>query len=80
MSSTSPSEPKHTRNLPGATYAITAGRNAWIALLDALGFDVQSVPMSQGTPFANVLLVARVREATQANGVSARGLPRGQHA
>jgi hypothetical protein len=31
----------------------------WIAQLQALGFDVQSRPMSQGTPFANVLLVAR---------------------
>jgi SAM-dependent methyltransferase len=28
----------------------------WIALLQALGFSVQPVPMSQGTPFANVLL------------------------
>jgi SAM-dependent methyltransferase len=31
---------------------------AWVALLDALGFAVRAVPMSQGTPFANVLLVA----------------------
>ncbi|MET0541027.1 MAG: class I SAM-dependent methyltransferase [Variovorax sp.] len=30
----------------------------WTALLDRLGFAVQSLPMSQGTPFANVLLVA----------------------
>lgn len=30
----------------------------WIALLRRLGFAVQSVPMSRGTPFANVLLVA----------------------
>ena len=31
----------------------------WIALLHALGFAVESsAPMSQGTPFANVLLVA----------------------
>jgi SAM-dependent methyltransferase len=30
----------------------------WVSLLQGLGFDVQSVPMSQGTPFANVLLVA----------------------
>jgi SAM-dependent methyltransferase len=28
----------------------------WIALLQALGFSVLPVPMSQGTPFANVLL------------------------
>ncbi len=31
---------------------------AWIATLEGFGFMVQSVPMSQGTPFANVLLVA----------------------
>jgi hypothetical protein len=29
----------------------------WIALLQRLGFAVRSVPMSRGTPFANVLLV-----------------------
>ncbi|MBI5719814.1 MAG: class I SAM-dependent methyltransferase [Burkholderiales bacterium] len=33
---------------------------AWVALLQELGFVVHSVPMSQGTPFANVLLVADV--------------------
>lgn len=32
----------------------------WIAQLESLGFEVRSQPMSQGTPFANVLLVARV--------------------
>jgi SAM-dependent methyltransferase len=32
----------------------------WVALLESLGFGVQPVPMSQGTPFANVLLVADV--------------------
>lgn len=30
----------------------------WVALLQRLGFRVQPVPMSRGTPFANVLLVA----------------------
>ena len=30
----------------------------WKVLLVRLGFKVQSVPMSEGTPFANVLLVA----------------------
>lgn len=30
----------------------------WTALLEALGFRVHSLPMSRGTPFANVLLVA----------------------
>ncbi|MBU2408618.1 MAG: class I SAM-dependent methyltransferase, partial [Gammaproteobacteria bacterium] len=29
----------------------------WVALLGRLGFSVTAVPMSQGTPFANVLLV-----------------------
>lgn len=33
---------------------------AWIVKLEALGFRVEAVPMSQGTPFANVLLVAEV--------------------
>jgi hypothetical protein len=27
-------------------------------VLQRLGFSVQSIPMSEGTPFANVLLVA----------------------
>ncbi len=31
---------------------------AWTSLLQGLGFVVRSVPQSQGTPFANVLLVA----------------------
>jgi uncharacterized protein (DUF2062 family) len=31
----------------------------WRALLGELGFDVSIAPMSEGTPFANVLLVAR---------------------
>ena len=30
----------------------------WIALLVDLGFQVSDRPMSQGTPFANVLLIA----------------------
>ena len=34
----------------------------WIALLQRLGFTVQSIPMSEGTPFANVLLVADRKE------------------
>lgn len=32
----------------------------WTARLESLGFSVQSEPMSRGTPFANVLLIARV--------------------
>jgi len=30
----------------------------WTRTLQALGFDVRAVPQSQGTPFANVLLIA----------------------
>ena len=33
---------------------------AWVGALQALGFAVDAVPMSAGTLFANVLLVARV--------------------
>ena len=33
---------------------------AWINRIEALGFTVQAQPMSQGTPFANVLLVAQL--------------------
>ncbi len=32
----------------------------WQALLGDLGFTVQAIPMHQGTPFANILLVARL--------------------
>ena len=32
----------------------------WRAELERLGFEVHAVPMSAGTPFANVLLVARL--------------------
>ena len=30
----------------------------WVALLREFGFEVKTIPMSRGTPFANVLLVA----------------------
>ncbi len=33
----------------------------WTAQLESIGFDVRSQPMSEGTPFANVLLVATVK-------------------
>jgi 2-polyprenyl-3-methyl-5-hydroxy-6-metoxy-1,4-benzoquinol methylase len=33
----------------------------WRRLLQDCGFEVQATPMSQGTPFANVLLLAHVR-------------------
>jgi SAM-dependent methyltransferase len=32
----------------------------WIAALESRGFAVQAQPMSQGTPFANVMLISRV--------------------
>jgi SAM-dependent methyltransferase len=32
----------------------------WIDLLRSLGFQVESLPMSEGKPFANIMLVARV--------------------
>lgn len=32
----------------------------WRRALETLGFDVETEPMSRGTPFANVLLVARL--------------------
>ena len=35
--------------------------DAWVRQLESLGFTVRSLPMSHGTPFANVLLVARVK-------------------
>ena len=44
----------------GHRVAPTWGRSVaeWTALLRELGFSVRAVPMSAGTPFANVLLVA----------------------
>lgn len=44
----------------GQGLARTFGRplEAWIAALERLGFTVRRVPMSRGTPFANVLLAA----------------------
>ena len=34
---------------------------AWITALEARGFVVQALPMSAGTPLANVMLICRVR-------------------
>ncbi|APR03600.1 class I SAM-dependent methyltransferase [Thauera chlorobenzoica] len=39
----------------------------WRALLEGLGFTVDSQPMSEGKPFANVMLVARLPEAAQSD-------------
>ena len=39
---------------------------AWVSQLESLGFEVRSEPMSQGTPFANVLLVAHLTPGTAA--------------
>ncbi len=33
----------------------------WRSLLQECGFDTEALPMSQGTPFANVLLIAHAR-------------------
>jgi hypothetical protein len=33
----------------------------WLELLSASGFESESIPMSAGTPFANVLMIARPR-------------------
>jgi SAM-dependent methyltransferase len=38
----------------------------WIAVLAESGFECRALPMSAGTPFANVLLVARPRERVPA--------------
>mgnify|MGYP001765902973 CR=1 FL=1 len=35
----------------------------WVTLLQDLGFEVETEPMSQGKPFANVMLIARARGA-----------------
>jgi SAM-dependent methyltransferase len=32
----------------------------WVALLETIGFKVDTIPMSEGKPFANVMVVARV--------------------
>ena len=47
----------------GHRVAPTWGRplHDWTALLERLGFSVRSLPMSRGTPFANVLLVADLK-------------------
>ena len=37
--------------------------SAWKEALIALGFTVRSLPMNQGTPFANILLVAQLGDA-----------------
>ena len=49
----------------GHRVAPTWGRplGDWVHLLQGLGFGVQCIPMSQGTPFANVLLVADLQAA-----------------
>ena len=39
---------------------------AWVVKLEALGFGVEAVPMSKGTPFANVLLIAHAPHAAEA--------------
>lgn len=49
----------------------------WHSALAALGFEVASIPMSRGTPFANVLLLARLGRniGNQANEFARIGAP-----
>ncbi len=35
----------------------------WVKLLEGVGFEVEAMPMSEGKPFANVMLVARANGA-----------------
>lgn len=44
----------------GATRFYCRSVAQWRTALEALGFTVQAEPMSRGTPFANVLLTARI--------------------
>lgn len=44
----------------GTTRFHCRGVAQWRLALEALGFTVQAAPMSRGTPFANVLLAARL--------------------
>jgi len=37
----------------------------WISLLEGIGYSVDAQPMSQGTPFANVLLIATKRASPE---------------
>jgi SAM-dependent methyltransferase len=57
----------------GHGFAPIVGRTlaAWRSRLEALGFAVASEPMSAGTPFANVLLVATVERPPASPGPSA---------
>jgi SAM-dependent methyltransferase len=45
---------------PGALFCRSV--DEWHAALERMGFNVEGHPMSAGTPFANVLLVARLRD------------------
>ena len=47
-----------TRELRSRPFYFRAA-NEWLSLLNRSGFSTQSVPMSAGTPFANVMLIAR---------------------
>jgi len=38
---------------------------AWVKVLEGQGYTVRTVPMSQGTPFANVLLVADLEASSR---------------
>lgn len=43
----------------GCPRLYTRGLKSWIATVEHAGFRVEAAPMSDGTPFANVLIVAR---------------------
>lgn len=45
--------------------------DAWRATLAALGFDVHALAMHQGTPFANVLLIAKLGHNSNPNAAQA---------
>jgi hypothetical protein len=36
------------------------GAGAWVSLLEELGLAVDAEPMSEGTPFSNILFIGRV--------------------
>ena len=62
----------------GHRVAPTWGRSLhdWQALLTGLGFEVHAVPQSQGTPFANVLLVAQCGAADNTAQAERRAAPK----
>lgn len=60
---------------PGRLYCRTLDQ--WKAALETLRFAVTSIPMSQGTPFANVLLVGKICDGAAANALDINALNTG---